>query len=72
MAEQGIPYGAVRPGWRGALASVVCAAALLGRHTALLPLLVFVVAGVLTSLGAVGPAAVAVVAPIALRFAATI
>lgn len=48
---------------------VARAAALLGRHTALLPLLVFVVAGVLTALGAVGPAAVAVVAPIALRFA---
>ncbi|MDT0509985.1 SLC13 family permease [Novosphingobium sp. MMS21-SN21R] len=41
----------------------------LGRHTALLPALVFTVAGVLTALGAVGPAAVAIVAPIALRFA---
>lgn len=41
----------------------------IGRHTALLPALVFMVAGVLTALGAVGPAAVAIVAPIALRFA---
>lgn len=41
----------------------------LGRHTALLPALVFMVAGVLTALGAVGPAAVAIVAPIGLRFA---
>ncbi|MCC6940670.1 MAG: hypothetical protein IT551_03530 [Novosphingobium sp.] len=41
----------------------------LGTHTAFLPALVFVVAGVLTALGAVGPAAVAIVAPIALRFA---
>jgi Na+/H+ antiporter NhaD/arsenite permease-like protein len=48
---------------------VARAAGLLGRRTAFLPLLVFLVAGVLTALGAVGPAAVAVVAPIALRFA---
>ncbi|HQS69723.1 MAG: hypothetical protein B7X96_02035 [Novosphingobium sp. 17-62-8] len=48
---------------------VARAAALLGRHTGLLPALVFLVAGVLTALGAVGPAAVAVVAPIALRLA---
>lgn len=45
------------------------AAHALGRHTALLPVLVFLVAGVLTALGAVGPAAVAIVAPIALRLA---
>lgn len=43
----------------------------LGTHTAFLPVLVFLVAGVLTALGAVGPAAVAIVAPIALRFART-
>lgn len=43
----------------------------LGTHTALLPALVFLVAAVLTALGAVGPAAVAIVAPIALRFART-
>lgn len=43
----------------------------LGTHTALLPALVFLVSGVLTALGAVGPAAVAIVAPIALRFART-
>ncbi len=48
---------------------VARAAALLGRHTAFLPLLVFLVAAVLTALGAMGPAAVAVVAPIALRLA---
>lgn len=47
------------------------AAQVLGRHTALLPALVFLVAGVLTALGAVGPAAVAIVAPIGLRFART-
>ncbi len=47
---------------------VARAAGLLGGHTALLPLLVFLVAGVLTALGAVGPAAVAIVAPIAMRF----
>lgn len=47
---------------------VARAAGLLGSHTALLPLLVFLVAGVLTALGAVGPAAVAIVAPIAMRF----
>lgn len=41
----------------------------LGTHTAFLPVLVFFVAGGLTALGAVGPAAVAIVAPIALRFA---
>lgn len=41
----------------------------LGTHTVFLPALVFLVAGVLTALGAVGPAAVAIVAPIALRFA---
>lgn len=43
----------------------------LGRHTALLPALVFLVAGTLTALGAVGPAAVAIVAPIGVRFART-
>lgn len=43
----------------------------LGRHTALLPALVFIVAGSLTALGAVGPAAVAIVAPIGVRFART-
>lgn len=48
---------------------VARAAALLGLHTAFLPLLVFLVAAVLTALGAMGPAAVAVVAPIALRLA---
>lgn len=47
---------------------VARAAGLLGSHTSLLPLLVFLVAGVLTALGAVGPAAVAIVAPIAMRF----
>lgn len=47
---------------------VARAAGLLGSHTAFLPLLVFMVAGVLTALGAVGPAAVAIVAPIAVRF----
>ncbi len=46
-------------------------ASLLGTHTALLPALIFMVAGTLTALGAVGPAAVAVVAPIALRLART-
>lgn len=48
---------------------VARATGLLGRHTAFLPALVFVIAGVLTALGAVGPAAVALVAPIALRLA---
>lgn len=47
---------------------VARAAGLLGSHTAFLPLLVFMVAAVLTALGAVGPAAVAIVAPIAMRF----
>lgn len=50
---------------------VARAAGLLGRHTGLLPALVFLVAGTLTAVGAVGPAAVAVVAPIALRLART-
>jgi len=50
---------------------VARAARLLGKRTGLLPALVFLVAGVLTALGAVGPAAVAVVAPIALRLART-
>lgn len=48
---------------------VARAAALLGRHTALVPLLVFMVAGILTGLGAMGPAAVAIVAPVAMRLA---
>lgn len=48
---------------------VARAAMLLGRHTALMPLLVFMVTGVLTALGAMGPAAVAIVAPIAMRLA---
>ncbi|MBB4613909.1 SLC13 family permease [Novosphingobium taihuense] len=48
---------------------VARAAALLGRHTALVPLLVFMVAGTLTGLGAMGPAAVAIVAPVAMRLA---
>ncbi|MCX7283395.1 MAG: SLC13 family permease [Novosphingobium sp.] len=50
---------------------VARAAGLLGTNTGLLPALIFVVAGTLTALGAVGPAAVAVVAPIALRLART-
>lgn len=48
---------------------VARAAVLLGRHTALVPLLVFMVAGILTGLGAMGPAAVAIVAPVAMRLA---
>lgn len=41
----------------------------LGHHTGFIPVLVFTVTAALTALGAVGPAAVAVVAPIALRMA---
>lgn len=41
----------------------------LGHRTGFIPALVFMVSAVLTALGAVGPAAVAVVAPIALRMA---
>lgn len=45
------------------------ASAALGGRAGLMPPLVFVVAAVLTALGAAGPAAVAIVAPIALRMA---
>ncbi len=47
------------------------AAALVGNRALLMPFLVFSVAGLLTGLGALGPAAVAILAPIALRYAAT-
>lgn len=46
------------------------AARLVGHHALAMPWLVFVVAAILTSVGALGPAAVAIIAPIALRFAA--
>ena len=45
------------------------AARLLGHRAAAMPLLVFSVSALLTALGALGPAAVAIIAPIALRFA---
>ena len=47
------------------------AAALVDSRALLMPFLVFSVAGLLTGLGALGPAAVAILAPIALRYAAT-
>ena len=45
------------------------AARLLGHRAAAMPLLVFSVSALLTALGALGPAAVAIIAPVALRFA---
>lgn len=44
-------------------------ARLLGHRAAAMPLLVFSVSALLTALGALGPAAVAIIAPVALRFA---
>lgn len=45
------------------------AAHLLGHRARVMPLLVFCVSALLTAFGALGPAAVAIIAPVALRFA---
>jgi di/tricarboxylate transporter len=45
------------------------AAALLGNRPALMPILVFAIAALLTAVGALGPVAVAILAPVALRYA---
>lgn len=48
---------------------VDAAAAFTGQRARLMPVLVFFIAAILTALGALGPAAVAIIAPVALRLA---